>query len=463
MPHIDEPLLQAYIDGFCGEARIAEVEAHLASCEKCSARFEAARGAAARAGQLLGSLEPGPVHAPPFEELEARAAGEPGDAARVVEALEAARAATATAAPARRKRSVFRGSVLAWAATIVVAFAVGWLSRGVLELDPRVAQRGPAGAMEGERFRAPAAGKVAPETFEEAAVDDRDLGTTPGDAATGGDAAVGDTATAGDAADPANTTDITAGDAAAGAAPPAAAGAPPAGAVASEELPQQQTASADSTGRGAVAAAPPVPQPAQVDPAPDAAGLRPTTGAQPSDGPAAAFVASTPAPGFIPISSADAEPWLGAPLRTIPDLALVRAELVPAGLVDDGLPGRIAVRATYRTATGEQVTLQQQYLGSGPDQDLADALASEPAELADAVRRATEAEAARREVTGVETRSLADDARTTAALLDALDLPATVRDPDGLVTYTWTDGGYLLRLSASLEADAVRGLAARVR
>ncbi len=78
MPHLEDPLLQAYIDGYCNDNRIAEVESHIESCEECHQRLEDARRAATRASRLLGTIEPGPVHAPPFEELQARAAARAG-------------------------------------------------------------------------------------------------------------------------------------------------------------------------------------------------------------------------------------------------------------------------------------------------------------------------------------------------------------------------------------------------
>jgi hypothetical protein len=49
------------------------------------------------------------------------------------------------------------------------------------------------------------------------------------------------------------------------------------------------------------------------------------------------------------------------------------------------------------------------------------------------------------------------------AAADALDLPATRRDPDGRVTHRWRDGDFVLAISARLDADVVRGLADQVR
>ena len=101
MPHLDEALLQAYIDGFCGEARATEVEVHLEACEACRDRLQEARRVAEQASQLLGALEPGPIHAPSFEELQRRAEAGPADTDAASAALELARAATATVKPSR--------------------------------------------------------------------------------------------------------------------------------------------------------------------------------------------------------------------------------------------------------------------------------------------------------------------------------------------------------------------------
>jgi len=263
MPHIDEPLLQAYLDGFCGDARVAEIDAHLSSCDECAARLDAARTVAARASKLLGTLEPGPMHAPSFEELKERAAVAPADAARIMEALQEARAATAAAEPAKRDRSLLKSPVLAWAATIVIAFAVGWMTRGGLGTQPELAVRGPVAATAPQR----------PVSAGESVVRDS-LSQTIQEAPDAQNRALGD----------------------------------------------RDQASADDVSKSA-------------------------PGSRSAEDPGiAAEAAALPRGGFVAIRAADAELWLGAPPRTLPDLALVRVEVGPATLVDEALPHGNAVR-----------------------------------------------------------------------------------------------------------------------
>ena len=137
MPHLEDPLLQAYLDGYCNDARVAEVETHLEGCEECRQRLEEARQAAARASQLLGVLEPGPVHAPSFEELEARAEARAGGEVPHDVAAKIAEAAFPKAQ--KVSRPAWRNPALAWAASLAIAFSLGWLSRtdiGSPALDP---------------------------------------------------------------------------------------------------------------------------------------------------------------------------------------------------------------------------------------------------------------------------------------------------------------------------------------
>ena len=158
MPHLDDPLLQAYIDGYCNDNRIAEVESHIESCEECHQRLEDARRAATRASQLLGTLEPGEVHAPPFEELQARAAAraDGGEAESVGGERRRGRsslhvgprdevdwASVVAAAKTERFVPFWRRPALAWAATVVMAFGLGWLSRNELGLPADL--KAPAG------------------------------------------------------------------------------------------------------------------------------------------------------------------------------------------------------------------------------------------------------------------------------------------------------------------------------
>jgi hypothetical protein len=140
----------------------------------------------------------------------------------------------------------------------------------------------------------------------------------------------------------------------------------------------------------------------------------------------------------------------------LPGLALLRVEVGPGTGLEPGIAGRVAVRSIYRAAGGQEITLMQQYVGAVD--------ASRRAAVGAAVDRGG-GERAERAAGG---DAAADYAITFAdrdrAVLDGLDLPATTRDPDGRVTFSWRDAdGYLLSISAPLDADVVRGLADTVR
>lgn len=55
MGHVDDGTLNALLDGEMEAAEAAEVEAHLAGCAACAARFEEARRFLDGAAELLGS------------------------------------------------------------------------------------------------------------------------------------------------------------------------------------------------------------------------------------------------------------------------------------------------------------------------------------------------------------------------------------------------------------------------
>ncbi len=82
MSHIEEGRLHAYLDGECAEREIEQIEAHLAICDECQERLEAATAASRTASDLLAEVEPGPVSAPTWRELEARAAARTRSAPR---------------------------------------------------------------------------------------------------------------------------------------------------------------------------------------------------------------------------------------------------------------------------------------------------------------------------------------------------------------------------------------------
>lgn len=108
MKHLDEGQLQAWLDrprSGLGPREAGEIERHLRECEECARRLEELRDLADRADSILSTVEPADARVPPFGEVEARSGRGGG---------------------ARRGR---RGLVaLAWAASLVGAIGVGWLT-----------------------------------------------------------------------------------------------------------------------------------------------------------------------------------------------------------------------------------------------------------------------------------------------------------------------------------------------
>jgi hypothetical protein len=136
MPHVDEGTLHALLDGALrAEApeRAARVEAHLAGCEDCRARLEAAETLRAQASGVLTEASP-PAHAPDFGEVLARA--DPGTAHDPTTSESSG--SKSGSGPGRQLRWTRR---LGWAATIVLALGTGYLIR---DLAGPVGTAGPA-------------------------------------------------------------------------------------------------------------------------------------------------------------------------------------------------------------------------------------------------------------------------------------------------------------------------------
>lgn len=137
MPHVDEGMLHALLDGELGAmepGRAAAVEAHLEGCAECRALAEEAAALRERAGEVLDVLEPDV--APDFEEVLVRAG--------------AAGPASGHPPLARQARWTRR---LAWAATVVIALGTGYLIRDRLVPEPAASFR----------VEAPAPGDAAPD------------------------------------------------------------------------------------------------------------------------------------------------------------------------------------------------------------------------------------------------------------------------------------------------------------
>jgi hypothetical protein len=129
MPHLGEGLLHAYLD----ETLPENAASHLSVCAECRANLEKARLLKENAEAILAGAEPEGVAMPSFEELQARARSRSG----VVE---------------RQRRSMYQLRSLAWAATVVLALAVGWYARStVLQTgQDRLASEGETRGLEQE-------------------------------------------------------------------------------------------------------------------------------------------------------------------------------------------------------------------------------------------------------------------------------------------------------------------------
>lgn len=113
MLHLDEGVLHAYLDGAesRNELREKNIERHLATCAECREALERARRVRDRAHEILGDAAPKSVTPMPLSELQRWAEARPAE-------------------PAPRRR--VNTKALALAATVVLAVAAGWMTRGVL-------------------------------------------------------------------------------------------------------------------------------------------------------------------------------------------------------------------------------------------------------------------------------------------------------------------------------------------
>ena len=117
MPHVDDGQMHGYLDGECTAAERHLLERHIEDCDACRALLEEAAASKSLATQLLGELTPD-VDSPEWQDMLERAGEE---------------APVGLSSPRAWRRD------LAWAATMVLAFALGWqASRGYPPATPRV-------------------------------------------------------------------------------------------------------------------------------------------------------------------------------------------------------------------------------------------------------------------------------------------------------------------------------------
>ena len=403
MSHIEDGRLHAYLDGECAEREIEQIEAHLAICDECQERLEAATAASRTASDLLAEVEPGPVSAPSWRELEARAA------------------ARARSAP---RRTWVKPS-LAWAAMIAIAFGIGWFSNTYWS----AARYAPSSSLPTETPIAAAD-----------ALEEEQLPQAPEQTRTG--AQVGEQSAEPDLANEQVSYDLRAK---AVSEPPATRPQPGRAAGVEGEVeksaPEEALAAARRRSEEAenrtqavtedVAARPPA------EPSPAVAGVDATRELaerrerqdlladkpQPQAEIIPSFAAQKSVlraesdeatPGFFGVQPEDAAVWLDGNLRTLPDLQLKRVEVGPGTAVPGALPGLPAVRLVYEDAAGHPLVLIQQ--------------------------------------------------RVVDWAADAERQPVLSVDPSGEVAYRWIDArGYHLILIGQVSSDSLRALAERLR
>jgi anti-sigma factor RsiW len=473
MLHPEDGILHAYLDGECSELEMSEIEEHLDSCAECRARLEEAKGLGLEAGVLLGELEPVSIQAPPWHELEQLAA-ERQRASSQADELDSGESATVDSAS-----PFWRMPNLAWAASLVVAFGLGWmvstdwsglalepeavslrdlqapseipattseeLDAAEREFEPRVSEfraNSPAtGAAEDQpRGDRDTEGLVATdELAQTAAGEGKAVERAAGQEeavplrSPAPETQVAAQPPAEPPADPAKVVGAVSKDESAAARRPAEA---PEQARVTQAFAARKKTDTASTSRArtqqadpATSAAPDARQQSVVAEAEPGVALEENLAA--GTGGYRAFLDDFAAPitdddsrpvsavGFVSVSPESAEAWLGVPLRTLPDLTLLRVEVGPGSVVDTAIAGRPLVALFYEDAAGQRVTLIQQH---------SDGSAS-----------------------GMDTLR-----RSEAA-------PATIITPSGLLTYRWQDVDYHLTLIGELSSDALRALVDRVR
>jgi hypothetical protein len=161
MPHVDDGTLHALLDGALraeDPEGAAAVEQHLARCEDCRARLDAAAELRDGARSILDAAAPATVAAvPDFGEVKARAGSRRADA-------DPTAGGTRRHAPRRRAATQARWTRrAAWAASLVVALGTGYLLRDLAGPPAPTAETrlmGPDAARDGAPTGEPSASAV---------------------------------------------------------------------------------------------------------------------------------------------------------------------------------------------------------------------------------------------------------------------------------------------------------------
>lgn len=443
MPHVDEGGMHAYLDGECTAAERIALEDHLRGCESCRSLIEDAAATRSLAAQLVGELAP-EVDAPGWHEMLDRAGQS---------ALQAPRS------PRTWRRD------LAWAATLVMAFGLGWQANrefapGASNRPREIRLAEPAqkqGAELTEGTLAPPTSAVGPAPDDRFERSSRVNEPAPSLAAVA-DEAADDIA----AAQPARRAERAAAPEPLSAAARSVVGAEeglraaarPDESVSGEvrggalvaDLQERRLALADREEDRLAAGRLPAPPQAIAS-----AGIaRPPSEAEAAvavrDFRASDELASrnelTASSELAAIDALAAEDWLGAPPLQLVGTGTVDVSVGPGGGLPDAARGRPVLRYRYVLEGGAQVTLLQQYVGS---------MADEAADLdvVDASAEFRQLEAPRRQ-----------GWRASSSLEDAV---FSVH-PDGDYMLRWQDRlGYLVWLRGDTDEASLRRLAAAVR
>lgn len=326
MSHVDDAALHAFLDGACGGREHAEIEAHLAACGECRERLERAEALSRRASALLAELEPGPLEPPSWREIEERAA---------------ARRATVSRRPRLRPS-------LAWVASLVIAFGIGWFTSSYRTGVPTGA-RGELTAVAGARNSVDA-GRAEPDLAAPAEPDAAARQAGRDDRASGALARKGADELRDEAVTPAQ-------------APP-----PPAGAAEAEAEMRRREPDAPLRPEALADRVSPTVEAARALEARVPAARESEARAE---GPAR----------FLGVQPQEAALWLNGELRTLPDLQLQRVEVGPGSAVPGMAGGPPAVRLVYSDAAGHEITLVQQRVADPSSEELEPSLLIDPSGL----------------------------------------------------------------------------------